>query len=327
MYPVGLAPAGSGLYVSFHGRNTFPYQIGIARISESGDVVWKHFDNAHHWITVGPKGNVYAPSMRILKAPEQFGDSGVNVRCDRNVYNEGVRIYSPTGEILRELSILDLYEKSDLPGLYYSIQNDCDPVHLNSVDVATAAIAARNPLVDEGDILVSIREPSAIALISQKTGAIKKIHIGRTAAQHSANFLPDGNILVFDNQGGDRDLGGTRMARVNIETGEVSTVYPTRADQPFVPVASGDGGQIDVSADGTRALMSLKTQSRVVEIDLASGEPLWTMEFAFDFSDFLEQHHIKAQTPKGYFRPYGVYYVDPASFGLPALKRLASSAG
>jgi hypothetical protein len=263
--------------------------------------------------------------MKILNAPEQFGDTTVRVRCDRNIFNEGVRVYSPNGETLADYRILDLYEKSGMPGLYYSIQNDCDPVHLNSVDVATASIASRSDIIDEGDMLVSIREPSAVALISPKSGAIKKILIGRTAAQHSANFLPDGDVIVFDNQGGAREFGGTRMARMNLATGVVETVYPTRADQQFVPVISGDGGQIDVNMDGSRALMSLKDQARVIEIDLASGEPVWAMRFAFDFSSFLKREKINAQASTGYFRPYGVYYINPETFGLPQLVEAAQT--
>ena len=60
--------------------------------------------------------------------------------------------------------------KSGYPGLLYGLRNGCDPFHLNSVQVVNSEIAAHIPGVAAGDLLVSIRESSAIAILDPVDG-------------------------------------------------------------------------------------------------------------------------------------------------------------
>ena len=305
-YPIGLGLLRDGsLVTTFHGRNTYPYVVGIARIGWNGQIMWKHIDGAHHWIRIGPDDRIYAPSQVRRKLTHVAGNP-VELQCPDIVYDEGVRIYRPDGTVERTVSMLDMLARNGYAGLIYSVRSNCDPIHLNSVDLATPEIAARIPGAEVGDVLVSLREPSAIVLFSPVTGKIKHVTVGRTAAQHSARFLPDGSVIAFDNQGGVSALGGSRIMRLNLVDGSAQVVFPTAASKPMLPFFSEDGGTVIPSPDGKRAMISSKDESRDMEIDLATGRPLWEMKQVFDVAPFMGK---KGNKVAGYFTAYGTYYL------------------
>jgi hypothetical protein len=316
LYPVGLAPlADGGLAVTFHVRNAFPYQAGIARLGPDGRVLWSRADHAHHWFAADAAGRLYVPSMRVLPVPERFGPGLVEARCRTGqVYDEGVRVYAPDGSVLREFWLLGALAAHS-PGLLYGLRDGCDPLHVNSVAVAGAEIAALLPGAAAGDLLVSIREPSAVALLDGTTGAVKRLLAGRSAAQHGALFLPDGTVAVFDNQGGDRRLGGSRVLRLDLVTGAAETLYPRREDDPPLPFASPDGGHLALSPDGARLMISSKDGSRSFEIGLATGRPLWSLETCMSIARWLELSGRKAATDRACFNAYGAYYLAPPAGG------------
>jgi hypothetical protein len=79
-----------------------------------------------------------------------------------------------------------------------------------------------------------------------------------------------------------------------------------------LPVFTDTAGQIDVSPDGKRALLSVTHQGRVIEIDVASGKPLWLYDNTHDIAKFLATADIRANTTRARFATYGAYYVDKA---------------
>jgi hypothetical protein len=305
-YPIGLGLLRDGsLVATFHIRNAYPYAVGIARIDPDGKVLWKHVDSAHHWFRVGPDERIYAP-VQIRRQMKHTPGAAVEIRCPYVVYDEGVRIYGPDGSVERTVMITDMLIRNGYPGMIYSVRDDCDPIHLNSVDLVTTEIARRIPGASAGDLLVSLREQSAVMLFDPVSEKIKRIVSGRTAAQHSAKFLPDGSVLVFDNQGGSRSMGGSRILRLNLIDGSAQTVFPTKASKPVLPFFSVDGGTVVPSPDGKRAMISSKKESRDIEVDLATGRPLWSMTHVFDVGPLM---NAGGEPVAGYFAAYGSYYL------------------
>lgn len=305
-YPIGLGMLRDGsLVATFHGRNTYPYAVGIARIDPAGRVMWKHMDGAHHWLQIGPDERIYAP-IQNLRQLKRVAGNAVQIRCPYIVYDEGVRVYRPDGTVERTVMVSEMLVKNGYPGLIYSVRDDCDPLHLNSVDIVTPEVASHIPGAAAGDLLVSLREPSAIVLFDPVSAKIKRAIVGRTAAQHSAKFLPDGTVLAFDNQGGSTSLGGSRVVRLNLVDGSVAIAFPTKASQSVLPFFSEDGGTVVPSPDGQRAMISSKKRSRDIEFDLATGRPLWSMTHVFDIGPFMNK---SGKPVAGYFSAYGSYYL------------------
>lgn len=319
VYPIGMKLGADGnLTVSFHGRNIFPYTIGLAQFAPDGKLLWKKWDHSHHWIDVDKDGQVYAPSQRAIEMTGNFTGTFIGTRCPAGKINdEGIRVYSPDGSVVRDLWINESFIKSNWPGFIYSNPDGCDPGHINSAEVVTDAIAGQLPGVDAGDLLISVREPSLVAILGGQDGAIKYAVAGRTAAQHGPQFLPEGSVVVFDNRGGDPALGGTRILRIDMQTGAANTVFPQGTSGPAIPFSSHDGGHVAVSPDGKRVMVASKQQSRIFEFDVESGEVLWEMAHCMNMTPYLQKLGREEKASNACFRTYGAYYLENVPF-LPA---------
>ena len=305
-YPVGIGMLRDGsLVATFHSRNTYPFVGGVARISRDGKVLWKHVGGAHHWPHVGSDERIYVP-IQILRKLERIAGNAVEIQCPDLVHDEGVRIYRPDGTIERTVLIAEMLIRNGYPGLIYSVRDGCDPIHINSIDTVTPEIASRIPGAAAHDLLVSLREPSAVVLFDPARAKIKRVVSGRTAAQHSAKFLPDGTVLAFDNQGGSKSLGGSRIMQLNLIDGTAQTVFPTRASRPLLPFFTETGGFVIPSADGKRAMISSENESRDFEIDLATGRPLWMMTHVLDVGPLMKSG---GKPIAGYLNVRGTYYL------------------
>lgn len=310
-YPVGMQLKDDGtLIVTFHGRNMFPYAVGMAHIGRKGEILWKHLDNSHHWFRVMPDGMIYAPVQIQREHLKYLPGTKLKIQCEVPVYDDGIRIRRPDGSVVRTISVLDVIAKSGYPGLLYGIRTDCDPTHLNSVDVVTPQVAEKLPGVAPGDFLVSLREFSAIAILDQHDGHVKKMVSGHTSAQHSAHFLPDGRVVVFDNRGGSPQTGGSRIAVIDMNTGDTQTIFPKANAKPVLPFYSSMGSVVVPSPDGNRLMVTSMDGSRNIEIDLATGKPLWMMTQAHDIAPFMSEGKNAKPVPTR-FNTYGAYYVSP----------------
>ena len=316
LYPVGMALADDGsLVITFQGRNTYPIEIGVAKVDVHGRILWKRFDNSSHWIARDAEGRIYAPYTSYRTDATHLGNTGVKIECSTgHVGIDAIRVLSPAGQPLREVHLVDNFMRAGYRGIFYGLRDGCDPIHLNSIDIVTPEVARHIPRAAAGDLLVSLREPSLVALLDGTSGAVKYAVTDRTAAQHGLRFLPDGTVLAFDNRGGERSLGGSRVVRMDLVTGTAQTVFPRDGEKQFVPFWSNTAGHIDVSDDGKRALVAVTHQGRVLELDVATGKPLWDYENTHDIAPFLRANDLRADVSRARFSVYGAYYVHNAKF-------------
>src|SRR5262249_46237818 len=94
IYPSGmhLYPDGS-LVASFAGANTYPPAVGIARFDKDAKLLWKKELLAHHWLTVGPDGRIYTPTLRVIETPYKVGDTRFSISFpDGKMYYDAVTI-------------------------------------------------------------------------------------------------------------------------------------------------------------------------------------------------------------------------------------------
>jgi hypothetical protein len=314
--PVGMSLGADGsLLITLQGRDTYPIYVSLVKVDRRGRIVWKRVDHSHHWPAVDAQGRIYAPYSILVKNLKQVAGTVVPVSCRTGVTSvDAIRVVSPEGESLREIALLEGFVRSGHGALFYAVRDGCDITHLNSVALLPPSAVKAIPGASAGDLLVSLREPSAVALLDAHSGAVKYVLAGRTGAQHSAQFLPDGTVLAFDNLGGDAALGGSRVVRLDLVKGSAATVFPRGGEEGLLPVRSETAGHINVSEDGTRALVSVTHQGRIIEIDVASGTPLWVYENTQDFGRFLAANDIGSPTTRTRFAVYGAYYVRNTDF-------------
>jgi hypothetical protein len=98
-----------------------------------------------------------------------------------------------------------------------------DILHTNSVKVLRKELAPHFPLFKPGQILLSLRSPSTVAVLDLQTRAVVWAARGVWRAQHDANFLDNGHLLLFDNLG---SAHGSRVLEYDPITQGIAWAYP-----------------------------------------------------------------------------------------------------
>lgn len=253
----------------------FPYGGGLVKIDKDSNVLWALARNTHHDIDVMADGTIYVAAHRNRDVPYQELP-----KLEPPFYEDVILKVSPDGEVLDELPILDALQASDykhLIGLVHAGRpgaaiNASDPTHLNNVEPLRAEMAARFPMFEAGDILVSLRNLSTIAVIDARRRVVKWALTGGFVRQHDPDFLANGHIMLFDNRGASLQDGASQLLEIDPMTQQVAWRYRGSAEQPFYTEIRG---MQEVLPNGN-VLVSESGSGRVFEVTrTAQPEIVW----------------------------------------------------
>ena len=216
------------LYVAI---GTSPWGMGLARLTKDSKLVWKYLQQTHHDFDVGDDGRIYALTHEIRDdmvpghqhlAPPRIDDYAV--------------VLSPEGEELQKVWLLGALANSPYASVlstvpWYISEGKGDYLHTNSIDVVTAAEAANAPFAAPGQVLLSLREVGTIALLDLAREQMVWAMRGSWLRQHDADLLPDGHMIMFDNEGGPD--GSSRVLEVDPMTQQITWSYAGDAEHPF----------------------------------------------------------------------------------------------
>ncbi len=239
--------------------NSFPFGSGLVKLDKDSKVLWTLDRNTHHVVTVEPDGTIW------VAAHHYRPDGTPGVRGLKPWYYEDeVLKVSPEGKVLDEISILAAFaQRPGTFGMTYGPVTEVtqtDPTHLNDVEPLPAAWAAQFPLFKAGDLLVSLRNLNMIAVIDPHTKLVKWQLSGLFVQQHDADFLPNGHMMVYDNQGGDPACGGTRILEIDPTLQTVVWSYDGCGEKPFYSQTRGveevlaNGNVLTIEPHGGRIL-------------------------------------------------------------------------
>ena len=312
------------LVVTFQGRNVFPYEVGIAKFDKDGRLLWKRINRAHHWPTTGPDGRIYTPVARIVPPGDNIAGMPrpSNCRAGR-VDDEGVAVLDPAGRTLATFWMSEVVRASDRKALTYTVRDDCDPFHVNGIDLVndaaakelrTLGIADAKP----GDLAVSLRSSSTLVFMDGATGRIKHIVYGPMVDQHSPAALPDGEFLIFDDIGASTAsakgvVGRSRILKIGIAPQRYEQVFPRPGGEDLGFFSESEGA-VNASPDGKRALIAETLGGRVIEFDLATGAPLWVYREVDPISDYLAATGEDRSDKLALLQTQGAAYVTRADF-------------
>jgi hypothetical protein len=218
--------------------NSFPYGSGLVKLDKDGKVVWKLDRNTHHAVTMAADGTIWVPAHRYRP------DGVPGIRGLKPWYYEDELLeVSSDGKVLDEISILSAFsERPGAFGITYGSTSEVtqsDPTHLNDVEPLPADLAAQFPMFAAGDLLVSLRNMNSIAVIDRKSKLVKWQLSGLFVQQHDADFLPNGHLMVYDNQGGDPACGGSRLLEIDPGRQSVVWSYDGCGEKPFYSQTRG----------------------------------------------------------------------------------------
>ncbi len=283
------------LLVTFHLTNAFPYAGGVARIDRNGHPRWFRRDYSHHWPRLTDGDVALIPALAVgddaLEVPN--GDEVFTYSCDGRVYRSVLNIVDGDGTLLERIPVLDMLLASPWSGVLIAPHDPCDPLHLNSIDVV-----GENGGGLAGDIVLSLRNVSAFAILDGETHELKRLVRGTFVGQHDVTHLRGSTFLMFDNRGGDRTGGPSRLLMVDLATGVERTVFPNdRTPEALRGLYSHNRSAIDVSPDGRRAIATFAHPGVAVEVRLADGAVLAVFRSLHDVSgldQFPEEHLHRA---------------------------------
>lgn len=299
------------LLVVFHYEFAFPYGAGVARIDRDGHVVWFRRDYSHHWAQILDDGSALVPSLRIGSEPIPFHLRGYMIRqsdCRRS-YRDTVHIIDGDGRLLKRIDLLDVLLASPFISALQHTTDSCDLLHLNFVSVLGDDVGGAWG-IEPGDLVVSLRNISAFAILDRESGRVKRLVRGSFLLQHSVQHLEGSTFLMFDNQGYDEVGGPSRLLAVDLVDGRETTIFPNRSTPESLRdrFFSNKLGNIDISADRRRVLVAFSEEGAGVEVRLADGEIMSIFRSLHDVSS-LDQFQNERKTKAALFQLLGLEYI------------------
>ncbi|MEO0479162.1 MAG: arylsulfotransferase family protein [Planctomycetota bacterium] len=260
--------------------------LGLVRMAPDGTVRWKSGRRTHHSIARNEDGNFWVCGLNFRELPTD----ALQFRGLKLPFVEDLAVlYSPDGEVLKEVSILKALFQNGLDRLI-SQRLAPDPVaddvtHMNDVEELSAEMADQYPMFEAGDLLVSLRDTHTVLVLDPDTLEIKWFDAAHTIRQHDPDFIGDGWISVFDNNPDGEFNGalrmGTRLLGLRPHTGEVKVIYPEPDPTDLQPFYSTVGGKAELLPNGNWLILEA-TGGRVVEFD-QNGNDLW--EYCHEIQD------------------------------------------
>lgn len=314
--PAGIHLCENGdLLATFHGYNTFPFSVGIARFDRDSRLLWKKELLTHHNFSVAEDGHIFVPALEVVDSPLRIGRTAAQIFSETNkIYSDVILELDADGNQLSRISLLDALFESGYHG--HLVRSNAsmvltdDPLHLNEARLVGEADASQLPGIAADDLLVSMRNINTVGILDRHTQRFKWIASGASVGQHSPRIY-DRGVLVLDNLGGDRELGGTQLVHIDFETGLSKTVFP-RAGVPMPDLCRTiNSGHLDIHEDGKHVLVAVTHEGAAWEVDLESGQVDWEYIYVHPGGDGTRQ---KIGTAK---YVYDLAFLAPSRAGQP----------
>ena len=219
----------------------------LARIDACGGLVWASDNKFHHAIEQTAEGG-FAVAIRLAKEdPRSLIREGLRYVP---FLEDGMAIVDAEGNLAHSWSLRELLEAQGYQGLLYGVgRMHADRLHINDVQ----PVLESDGIVQKGDLFISIRELSAVALFRPSTEQILWLQVGPWVKQHDVDYHGDGIITVYGNDVAQREGGkeqllfdSNRIYQVDLRSKETTTIF----DGPMQNVATLTQGLHEVLANG-----------------------------------------------------------------------------
>lgn len=281
-----LYPNGD-LLVTFHGLENRANGYGLAKLDKDSNVLWKYSRNIHHDVEVAEDGTIYAIAHKIVESMPR----GLEEVPTPSLVDELITLAPDGKEIAEPIPILEAFRDSPYAPLLGAVvpENNRDlptgierrrvldpvpdglhePLHMNCVRELPKRLAAKFPSFKPGRLLISLRNIDTIAVLDPHKRAIVWAARGPWRAQHDAQFLDNGHLLIFDN------LGSPRSSRV-LEYDPESQSFPWWYPQSDNPTFSTTERGMSQRLPNGNTLIVSSQQGKIWEVT-PRHETVWSL--------------------------------------------------
>ncbi len=225
---VHLYPNGD-LLVIYVGFGDTPWGYGLAKIDKDSRLIWKYAKHVHHDVEVGSDGKIYTliQSISTTKIP--------GTHFNPPFIEDSIVVLSPEGDELKKVLISKAFLNSEFADVFEFVPAFLargDLWHTNAVEMLDEQLAEPFPFL-AGQVLISMRAIDTIAVVDLNEEKVVWAIRGEWHGQHDPDFLPNGNLLIFDNQGHYGRGGRSQIIEFKPTTREVVWRYTGNEQETF----------------------------------------------------------------------------------------------
>jgi hypothetical protein len=232
---------------------------GLIKLNRESTLIWAAPCPAHHDLCVTEEGLIYALTWRkgILR----------RISREKQVREDFITVFDSEGRQLRRQSLLVAFENSPYREYLEPMLDFGHLLHTNTIEVFDGSQARRSPLFRQGNVLVSMRNLSAIAIVDLDQGQVVWAMTGDWREQHQPTLLDNGRMLLFDNCG---HPGGSKVVEFDPFTGTVHWSYEGNEENGFDSPVLGSCSRLP----NGNTLITDSVNGRAFEVTPA-GEMVW----------------------------------------------------
>lgn len=249
--------------------------FGTAKLDRCGRVQWTLPHMTHHAVSSAADGTLLIPSSRYVPESSRFPSLHPPYREDT------VLRVSQSGQVLSEISIPDVLYRNNYQGVLFQRGATGDLTHVNDVEELSPDLAGRFPMFAPGDLMVSMRFGSKILVMDRKGLRMKWYQSGPWRGQHDPDFLPNGKILVYNNNADGTEtgsiFGGGNIMEVDPVSREVTFRYGTADGQRMYAPEQGSHQELP----GGNLLIVESRTGRAFEVE-PDGAIVWEFINRYD---------------------------------------------
>ena len=235
--------------------------LGLIKVDRNSNLIWEHLGGEHHDLDVTDDGRIFVLTRRAHMIER------INELVP--ILEDFVAVLDSDGRLLKKVSILEAFENSNFArspaARGYFPRGDI--YHTNAVEVLDGSLADRIPAFAKGNVLLSMRSLSTIAVLDMDAGEIVWVASDLWLAQHDPKVLDNGNILVFDNRGA---KGESRVVEFDPATREMVWVYEGDRSNSFFTQMCGANHRLE----NGNTLITESDFGRAFEVT-PGGEIVW----------------------------------------------------
>jgi hypothetical protein len=195
------------------------------------------------------------------------------------VLDNSIEVLDVGGKSQDRISILEAFERSPFAPQLSRIdrkrlKKNGDVFHTNAIRILKGS-ASNHPLFRAGNLLISVRELDAVAVVDPRSGKVVWSLASMWRRQHDPVLLDDGTLLLFDNLGRG---GRSRVVEIDPITQELLWSFPAAG---AFDLYSDCCGKVQRLSNGN-TLITETARGRAIEVT-REGRVVW---------EFVNPHRI-----------------------------------
>jgi hypothetical protein len=233
--------------------------IGLIKLDKNSHLVWAIPCGAHHDLFVDPDGFIYVLTREIKFLPR--------IHKEKPVLEDFITVISPDGDIVKQISLLEAFERSTYASFLDKMPESGDLFHTNTIElIMDGSLEHRSPIFAQGNVLISVLTINVIAIVNMNQEMVVWALSGQWKRQHQPTLLENGNILLLDNCGG--PLGLSKVIEIDPFTQEIVWTYEGSENNFFTNTCGSNqrlpnGNTLITESDSGRAF-EVTPEKRIV---------------------------------------------------------------